>query len=115
MRGTELKTVVTRVEQQMDAIVVELKAVADNLASVMQTGYLMNEWLTRARGGDPEALRWVLVGQSLAQLSPGDCQPASSDDGGPRPHRAREDCARVQTRAASVETCRDRVDSGLLS
>jgi hypothetical protein len=29
MRGTELKTVVARVEQQVDSIVVELKAVAD--------------------------------------------------------------------------------------
>jgi len=60
MRGTELKTVVARVEQQVDSIVVELKAVADNLASVLQTGHLMSEWLTRARGGDPAALRWVL-------------------------------------------------------
>ena len=29
MQGIELKTVVARVEQQVDAIVVELKAVAD--------------------------------------------------------------------------------------
>ncbi len=60
LRETELKTVVARVEQQMDTIVVELKGVADNLASVMQTGSLMSEWLTKARGGNSEALQWVL-------------------------------------------------------
>jgi hypothetical protein len=61
LRGAELKMVVSRVEQQVDVIVVELKAVADNLASVMQTGHLMSEWLTTARRGDTEALRWVLT------------------------------------------------------
>ena len=60
LKGTELKTVVSRVEQQVDTIVVELKAVADNLAAVMHTGHLMGEWLTKAQGGDLEALRWVM-------------------------------------------------------
>ncbi|MGE3976962.1 MAG: hypothetical protein AB7F94_05175 [Nitrospira sp.] len=60
LQGAELKRIVARAEQQADAIIVELKAVADNLASVMQTGRLMSEWLKLARAGDAEALRWVL-------------------------------------------------------
>ena len=60
LQGPELKTVVERVEQQVDVIVVELKAVADNLASLLQTGHLMSEWLKLARAGDTEALRWAL-------------------------------------------------------
>jgi len=60
LQGAELKMVVTRAEQRVDAIAVELKTVADNLASLMQTGRLMSDWLTMARAGDAEALRWVL-------------------------------------------------------
>lgn len=61
MQRPELKAVVTRAEQQAEAMVVELKAFADNLASVMHTGQSMVDLLTRALEGDRQALQRVLT------------------------------------------------------
>lgn len=60
MQRPELKAVVAHAEKQVEAMVVELKVTADDLASLMQTGQPMAIWLTAALEGDRKALQMVL-------------------------------------------------------
>ena len=71
MQRSELKAVVARAEQQADSMMVELKAVADNLASLIQTGQPMRDWLQSALAGDQQALLLVLSLNPWLSYHPG--------------------------------------------
>jgi hypothetical protein len=60
MQSPELKAVLATIDQRVDPLLVELKAALDNLAALMSSGHPMSDWLTKAQGGDDQALGFVL-------------------------------------------------------